>query len=307
VLASAAVVIHDRESCYGALARFGIVASSTRRVKRGRNTHWIVRTRSDRLVLRRYASVCSSAEIAYEHAVLNHLHRRGWPVPAPIGDVLHVASATWCLFPYLPGRSPAPRSTSGRRDEQRARGRLLARLHADLRDLTSLGQRDRWRTTPDGLFERRGKQPAEQVLKAYARRDPEGGRILLAYADATRGCFAELMPNAPAPIVIHGDLTPWNLRNASGRLTGLLDFDVSHLDLRVADFALSWRGCYDGVLEGYEEESSLTDVEHELIVPVYWAWMIACAVEGIEEASGRPEWALSHLLRQPLDARRRTA
>jgi Ser/Thr protein kinase RdoA (MazF antagonist) len=296
----------DSENHFDALKHFGVVASSIRRVRRGRNIHWIVRAGSERLVLRRYAPACSASEIAYEHAVLDHLQRRDWPVAAPIAGAWHGQSATWCVFPYLPGRSPTPRSTAGRRAEHRARGRLLARLHADLGDLTWLGQRDRWRTTPDGLFERSGKQPAETVLRAYASRDPDRGRILLAYADATRRRLDELMPHAPVPIVIHGDVTPWNVRYARGRLSAVFDFDVTHLDLRVADFVLSWRGRYDDVLDGYEEESALSEVERELIVPVYRGWMIACAVEGLEEA-GRPEWALTHLLRQPLDGGRRTA
>jgi Ser/Thr protein kinase RdoA (MazF antagonist) len=295
------------ESCREVLDWFGVIPSSLRRVRRGRNTHWIVRTRRDRVVLRRYALACSAPEIAYEHAVLHHLRRRQWPVAAPIANAVHTASGSWCLFPYLRGRSPAPRSSSGQRTEERARGRLLARLHRDLADLAGLGQRDRWRTTPEGLFDRHGKRPAGTMLGAYARRDPEGGRILLEYADATRRRFDALMPSAPEPTIIHGDLTTWNIRYANGRLSGVLDFDVTHLDLRVADFVLSWRGCYEGILEGYEEEAPLTDVERELIVPVYWAWMIACAVEGIDEAQGRPEWALRHLLRQPLKAGRRSA
>ncbi len=115
------------------------------------------------------------------------------------------------------------------------------------------------------------------------------------------------MPSAPAATVIHGDLTPWNIRYAGGRLSAVFDFDVTHLDLRIADFVLSWRGRDADLLEGYEEESVLSEVERELLIPVYWAWMIACAVGGLEEAPGRPEWALRHLLRQPLDAGRRTA
>lgn len=111
------------------------------------------------------------------------------------------------------------------------------------------------------------------------------------------------MPHAPAPIVIHGDFAPWNLRYTGGQLSGVFDFDVAHLDLRVAEFALSWRGKHDGVLSGYEAAEPLEDVEHELLIPVYWAWMIACAASDIEEGNGDPGWALSHLMRQPTDPR----
>lgn len=280
-----------------ALRHFGIAPRRARRVQRGRNAHWIVATRTGRVVLRRYATQCTVAEVSYELHVLEYLARRGWPVPAPVAPPLAVAGRIWCLFPYLDGRAPAPRSPAGRRDEQRRRGRLLARLHADLADLAGMGQRPGWRRADEGLFER--ASPTERVLRRYERRQPEPGRVLRDYAGRMRERLAELLPAAPAPIVIHGDLTPWNLKYAAGHLSGVLDFDAAHLDLRVADFALSWRGRDDDVVRGYEEESPLQPVERDLLVPVYWAWMLACAVTAIEDGVDVPTWALDHLVRRP--------
>lgn len=60
----------------------------------------------------------------------------------------------------------------------------------------------------------------------------------------------------------------------SDELTGVLDFESTHLDLRVADFALSWRGEHDEVIRGYDEVSPLTDLERALIAPTSWAWMM---------------------------------
>ncbi|MBI2504671.1 MAG: hypothetical protein HYW07_15735 [Candidatus Latescibacteria bacterium] len=91
---------------------------------------------------------------------------------------------------------------------------------------------------------------------------------------------------------------PWNVRYAAGKLSGVLDFDAAHLDLWVADFALSWRGRDDDVLRGYEEESPLEPINRELLVPVHWAWMIACAVADIKEGTSTAEWTLKHLVRQ---------
>ncbi len=270
----------------------------TKRIQRGRNTHWIANDHSDRVVLRRCAKECTPASLDYEFRVLRHLSKRGWPVPAPIAEPLEAFGSIWCLFPYLPGRSPAPRSSTGIAAEQRRRGRLLARLHADLAGLSSLGQRDGWRRADEGLVARPNRGNARDVLSQYEHRDPKAGRILLDFHDRARARLGALLPTAPAPIVIHGDFAPWNMHYARGKLTGLFDFDLAHLDLRIADFALSWRGKHDGVLAGYQEESALSEIERQLLIPVYWSWMIGCAVADIEAARD-PEWAITHLLRQP--------
>lgn len=283
------------------LASFGVRPSRLRRVRRGRNTHWIVDAGSDRVVLRKYAAECSPDEVQYEVRLLQHLDRLGWPVPVRLAEPLTTDEAIWCLFSYLPGRALAPRSVAGKIEEQRQRGRLLARLHRDLADLTSLGQRAGWLRADEGLFRRPGWPAAGDVLKSYERLDPEGGRILREYSDRSSQRLNELLGDATSPIAIHGDFAPWNLRYAHGKLSGVLDFDLAHLDLRVADFALSWRGRYDAVILGYEDISPLEPVERELLVPVYWAWMIVGAVMDIDSGNGSPEWALTHLLRQPLD------
>ncbi len=151
------------------------------------------------------------------------------------------------------------------------------------------------------MFDRPERRPAAEVFRDYAAKDPEAARILLDYESRTRERLNVLASNAPEPIVIHGDFAPWNMRYRAGRLSALFDFDLAHLDLRVADFALSWRGKHDDILVGYESEAPLQEIEHELLVPIYWAWMLAGAVLDIEEGNGSPEWALTHLLRQPTD------
>lgn len=181
------------------------------------------------------------------------------------------------------------------------RGRLLARLHNDLAGLTHLGQRNGWLTTPEGLFDRPGRPPLHSILTRFAEQDSERGHLLLAYHErASREL--ETLPLSLAPLsIVHGDFTPWNMRYVGGALSGLFDFDSTHLDLRIADFVLSWRGCYQGVLDGYHAESPLSEVEQALLVPIFWTFMIACAVAGIEEGIP-PDWPLKQLKKQPLEA-----
>lgn len=274
-----------------------ISASRIRLIARRRDTHWIVDTPGRQIALRRYAPDHSYSDVAYELRILEHLQGRGWPVPAPIAPLVEAEGSLWCAFPYLAGRHPAPRSATGARAEQRRRGRLLALLHADLTDVVDMGQRDGWRGADEGLLDRGGKQPAGEVLARYERETPEKGYVLRTYAERMHERLDALLPFAPAPIVIHGDFTPWNIRYARGALSAILDFEMAHLDLRVADFALSWRGQYDEVVRGYEEVSPLEPIERELVVPIYWAWIIGSAVSGIEMGAATIDWEVAHLFR----------
>lgn len=167
-----------------------------------------------------------------------------------------------------------------------------------------MGQRPGWRRADEGLWDRPERLPVDEVLRRFERAHSEPGSVLRRYADAASERLAELVGGAPDPIVIHGDFSPWNLRFVRGSLSGILDFDSAHLDLRVAEFALAWRGRQYPVIAGYEEEWPLEPVERNLIVPVYWAWIVASAIGGIDADDYTPEsvdWAVTHLLRTELD------
>ena len=281
----------------GVVDAMGLPAARIRRIAHRRNTYWLVETPSQQVVLCRYAPDRVHSDVAYELRLLEHLARRGWPVPTPVAPLVEGAHAIWGGFRYLSGRPPAPRSIVGARAEQRRRGQLLAQLHADLAEVVGMGQREGWRRADEGLFEPTGQLPVDAILVQYERASPEAGRVLRVYADRMRERLSALLPDAPAPVMIHGDFTPWNLRYARGHLSGVLDFEMAHLDLRVADFALSWRGQYDAVVRGYADVAPLDPVEQELLVPIYWAWMLGAAVAGIAAGDANVDWAVRHLLR----------
>ncbi|MBA3944112.1 MAG: phosphotransferase [Herpetosiphonaceae bacterium] len=281
------------------LSALGLSASRIQLIPIRHNVHWLVDLPGERVVLRRYTSDHSRASVAYELRLLEHLDRRGWPVPTPVTPVTEAAGSIWCVFRYMAGRAPIPRSVAGVRAEQRRRGRLLAQLHMDMVDVAEMGQREGWLRADEGLLDRTSQLPVDELLAAYERKAPENGRILRVYADRMRERLGELLPHAPAPLVIHGDFTPWNIKYKHGALSAILDFEMAHLDLRVADFALSWRGQYDDVVRGYEEVSPLDPVEQELLVPIYWAWVIASAVAELDAGEAVSDWAVTHLLRTP--------
>ena len=150
---------------------------------------------------------------------------------------------------------------------------LLAALHADLETLTDLPGRD-----PAGGAGRRCSTPApdgpsvEDIIKA--RVVPEDAAIMLEYAGRARERFAALGTARLPAMVTHGDLIGANVLYSRGALSGVIDFDFTHLDIRVADFVWTWRGTYDDFVRGYEDVKPLTATEGALLAPAYWVTVL---------------------------------
>ena len=260
------------------------------------NTHWLVEAGGSRLVLRRYAPE-PFGDIGYELAVLRRLRALGWPVPTPVVEPMQFAGRMWCLFTWLPGES---RSAVTSAEERRARGRLLAELHGATAHLAGMGQRGSF-TRSDAVV----RDPAlVAALREYERIDPAAGHIMHWHRDRAQEAFAGIPVESAETIVLHGDFTHWNLLFDGERLTGILDFEATHLNYRVADFALSWRGDQDEVIAGYEEVHTLTDLDWELLVPVYWSWLFLGVEREINAmlAGKIPPhgfaWQVKHLLKR---------
>lgn len=277
------------------LAHFGATVMEDLGGRETRN--WIVSGHTEPAVLRRYPE--HSADIAFEHAVLRHMAERGWPVPDALSEPVVIAGRTWALTRLLQG---AREHAHGDEAHQRARGRLLAELHADLEQV-GLGQRDGWHMPEKTVID-----PAlYEQLGLYERFFPEDARMLRWHAERARELLALIDSTGARLVTLHGDLTAWNLLHRGTQLTGVLDFEFTHLNFLVADFALSWRGKYDGVVRGYDEVRKLDDIDWALITPVYWAWVLFGVASLISEMlSGeaepvRMDWILKRLtLRSPL-------
>jgi Ser/Thr protein kinase RdoA (MazF antagonist) len=237
-------------------------------------------------------------DLAYELDVLRALDERGWPVPRPLSDLVDVSGSAWCVFRWLPG---SPRRVEDEAS-QRERGRLLARLHDDLDELTAMGQRAGCRTADEIV-----QDPAlHAALAGYDCFFPEDAHLLRWHAERARELFDEHGVAGARRTVLHSDLAPWNLLYADGQLTGVLDFDATHLNFAVADFALSWRGKHDADIHGYHEVRPLDDLDRHLLTPVFWGWLVlrvADDVGAIVAGTAPPtrmEWTISKLpLRTP--------
>ena len=243
-------------------------------------------------MLRRWAQ--SADDVDYELRLLENIAALGWPVAPAVGELIERAGCFWSLFPFLDG---APPSVEDPIAEQRARGRLLARFHADLATLHGFGQRKNWRRCEE-IF---GDPMLDRVLTEHERERPEEVRILRWHLDRGRHRVAGLsLPDRPG-LVIHGDFTPWNLRFKEGHLSGILDFELAHWNHRVGDFALSWRGKYDQVIHGYAQVSPLAPEEWALITPLWWAGLIDGACRDLQNGTPDDGWTIKKLLqRSPL-------
>lgn len=259
------------------------------------NAHWFVRRASERFVLRRYRSARTLASATYEAALVERLAQRGHRVPEVVDAPIVIDDRVWMLMSVVPG-TPGTYAT----DDERWRGRKLAELHHDLMPMTDLGQRD-GRTLADVIVASSGLDAA---LSYYGTFFPEEAHVLQWHVDRARQGFAEVTLEDVPLSVIHGDFTPWNLQFVDGALNGIVDFDLAHLNYRVADFALSWRGKYDGVIEGYNEILPLTDAEWALLAPVRWSWLMIGLEDAIVEARERGEapdrfeWNIDQMVRR---------
>lgn len=261
------------------------------------NHHWTVRRR-ERLHVLRMLPAEASVGLDYELRLLDAVHARGWPVARAIAEPVDLNGATWCLFEHLDG---SPGASHGDVAEQRGRGRLLAELHADLAEIDA-GQRPGWVEVANVLRD----PDLQQELRHFEREFPEEGRTLRWHAERALQIFEEIDPDALlAPrLVLHGDFVPWNLLYREGRLSGVLDFEAAHFDVAVADFALSWRGRYDGVVAGYDDVRPLTEVERVLITPAFWAWVFLGLAGELRAMNTKrappsiPEWSLKMLQRR---------
>jgi Ser/Thr protein kinase RdoA (MazF antagonist) len=256
------------------------------------NTHWRVTSRQGAAVLRRYGADMTHDDIEYEVRIADQLADAGWPVPKQLEPSIHWDGRWWGLFGLLPGQ---PRSGPG---EDHRRGRLLADLHATTSTFPAV-QRRGWSSVRDVMLDPK----LGDAVRFIERHFPRQGRILLWHFEIAAGRFAEVTGSAPMT-VIHGDFNSRNLLFVDGQLSGILDFEATHLDYRVADFALSWRATRDDVVLGYHEVAPLSEVEWHLLVPCLWAWAflgVRADVERMQRGERDPngfDWQVNHLLRR---------
>jgi Ser/Thr protein kinase RdoA (MazF antagonist) len=243
------------------------------------NASWLVEIAGgQRVVLRRYHAGATAEDLAYEHSVLAYLAGRGWVVPAPVSGLCEHDGLFHCLTRYVPGRAVAPESA----EQQRRRGRDLARLHLALRGLGQrLGQRPCWRSQHTGYTVHTALDWSA-CARALTAASPRLGNWLQAAAAQAHEALAAIGAGALPLLVVHGDFAGWNVHYDRGRLAGVIDFGLTHLDSRPYELAIARTYRAPQVTQAYRAELArlgwpLSELEEAAIEPVYRAFRVDMA------------------------------
>jgi Ser/Thr protein kinase RdoA (MazF antagonist) len=268
------------------LSSWDIVPDDVSPISANGNCHWRVRRGRDGFVLRMYRRGQSDSSIQYELDILNRLRHRGWPVAAAVGDTVEHSGFVFALFPLLPG-SPHEAETAGQR---RRRGRILAELHLELSAMTDMRQRSGWKRADE----------VAHSIEADRLRPSATAHTIALHLERVRDRLDAAGASSFPVTVIHGDLIAQNLLFQGDELSGVLDFDSVHLDLRAADVACARRSTQDEVVRGYLEIAPLTDAELGCLDDFWRTSVLRYALQVLrgDMAAGKDESELQWCVKQ---------
>jgi Ser/Thr protein kinase RdoA (MazF antagonist) len=263
------------------------------------NANWLISGDSGLLVLRRHHGEATLAGLAWEHAVLRHLAAAGWAVPEPVGELAEHQGHWYGLTRHVPGQPVRPEG----RGEQVQRGQVLARLHLALRELGErIGPRPGWQPQHRHTTVLTGLDWNESVL-ALAAASPR----LAQWASAAAARAGDALDAAGAgalPVtVVHGDFTERNVHYTGGRLTGVIDFELAHLDSRPFELAMARTYRAREAAAAYRAELArlgwpLSPLEEAATGPVYQAVRVGLAAWPMEQGRRTGRFNLDAIERQ---------
>ncbi len=266
----------------------------------GENGSWLVEPPGgERVVLRRYHAQATRADLSYEHSVLRHLADAGWVVPEPVGPLIRHQNLWYCLTRYVPGAASTDETVS----QRRRRGHDLACLHLALRGLGGrIGQRPGWRAQHAGVTVHTGID-WDACVRGLAQASPRLG----AWADtaAVRAQQAlEAIGARELPVtVVHGDFAEWNVHYLHGKLAGVIDFGLTHLDTRPYELAIARTYRSPQTANAYRAQLAdrgwpLSELEEAAVVPVYRAFRVDMAAWQMEHGRRTGDYDLAMIERQ---------
>jgi Ser/Thr protein kinase RdoA (MazF antagonist) len=151
----------------------------------------------------------------------------------------------------------------------RCRGRILAGLHSELKTALEAGQRTGWERADE----------LAGTAEADILHTSDTARKIACHLDRVRSRLDTVHASSFPVTVIHGDFIAQNLLFQGERLSGVIDFDSVHLDLRAADVACARRSRHNDVVRGYLDISPLTDSELGCLDDLWRASVLRYALE----------------------------
>lgn len=205
----------------------------------------VLRTVGDRryLLKRRAAGRDDPYKVAFSHALLNHLRRRRFPVPAIVGtraeqnSMLQLDGATYELFEFVRGER-----YDASLEQTTHAGKTLARFHVAVEDFET-----EW-VPPRGSYHDAPivRQGLNSIPSTTASHDSVTGHeaelltltqeLHERYDQAADAVNAAGCPDWPLAI-IHGDWHPGNMLFHRGRVAAVLDLDAARRQPPILDVA----------------------------------------------------------------------
>ena len=293
----------ERDLLLDILTEYGLQVRGKIEAQVGRSDNLIFETPDGKKMLKRYKDTLNPSTLLHEHSILNYLAQIGFPaprlVPAMNGDtLLQKEGRCYAVFDFLEGYFQyhnyflLPNQI---RQFITASGNTLGALHAALKDFTPEGYHlngfksrteDRWREV--GWF----IEKLDRCRQEFSRLQTDDGRVLSRTFSEYAGWVEETLHNlddqikaaAPPRLIIHGDYGPYNLFFKRAAPTVVLDFELAHLDWRLADLAMAlpafantrlWSSlrkmtCF---LEGYRTCCPI-DGEELRLLPTVWQFFV---------------------------------
>ena len=228
-----------------------LVATSVESLEDTHRSVWKVITYDKQYFLKRYLFQFNVNSVQWEQTLINQLKNNGFPLalPEPVPSArgtlcLEHQSNVWALMDVVPGRPLTPDDLNP--DCARQIGKVLAQYHRAAAKV-NLPQR------PGSVSMLRMdvlRIPGSDVnafAKAIERVQPansvealllSNGQIMLQECQYLQQNLSSIFDAGWMLLPIHGDFSPWNLMiDNDGQITGIIDFEYSLLDYRIADLA----------------------------------------------------------------------
>ena len=250
--------------------RYGLAGPiRCRLISRGMNDIYEVRSGAQRFALKvARAGKCSDAEYSYEQALVVHLARAGFVVPAPqqlkTSELFFTLEAPEgprqvVLMRWLDG---VPCNSSMTLNDAHRLGTYLARMHE-----ASVGFSYPIHRSPNSEAKTRERLP---MLLEMVGDDRETSLLLRRAAEAAYARIEAIDPSSAGRGAIHGDFQYANIMTMADGGMAVFDFSDCGEDFLVRDLAtFFWRADFDGVgdklnnpfVAGYESVRLLSPAE----------------------------------------------